>query len=326
MKYISIFSGIEAASVAFEPLGWEPIAFSEVDQFPCAVLKEHYPDVPNLGDIREVDWSPYRGAVDIVVGGSPCQSFSIAAAANRNSLDGESRLMFEYLRCIDEVRPRWVIWENVPGVFSTRDNAFGLLLDTLGEIGYQDISYRVLDAQFFGVAQRRRRVYVVGHLGGRGFRSAAVLFEQGCVSGHHPSSREKRQSIARTIALDAGGDSEPIAFDTTQLTSATNRSNPQSGDPCHTFTRHTDAPSICVQGSGDRHGVICMTDTQGKTAIGDIPHLTRHSSQDAPVVCVADDNGRAAVDVDICGSLKRGGGQPWIAKSSALCRRPTARE
>lgn len=89
MKYISIFSGIEAASVAFEPLGWQPIAFSKVDQFPCAVLKEHYPDVPNLGDIRQVDWSPYRGAVDLVIGGSPCQSFSIAAAANRNSLDGE---------------------------------------------------------------------------------------------------------------------------------------------------------------------------------------------------------------------------------------------
>lgn len=315
MRYLSIFSGIEAASVAFGPLGWEPVAFSEVDQFPCAVLAHRFPDVPNLGDIREVDWSPYRGAIDVVIGGSPCQSFSIAAAAGRTSLDGESRLMYEYLRCVDEVRPRWVIWENVPGVFSTRDNAFGLLLDTLGEIGYQDIAYRVLDAQFFGVAQRRKRVYVVARLGASGFRSAAVLFEQGSVSGHHPTSKEKRASLARTARQHSGGDSEPIAFDTTQLTSPTNRSNPQSGDPCHSFTRHSDAPSV-----------ICMTDTQGKTAIGDIPHITRHSSQDAPVVCVADDNGRAAVDIDVCGTLKRGGGQAWIASYAEPSRRATGRE
>ncbi len=116
MRYISLFSGIEAASVAWEPLGWEPVAFSEIDPFPCAVLAHRFPNVPNLGDICEIDWSPYHGAVDVVIGGSPCQSFSIAGG--RASLDGESRLMFEYIRAIHDIRPRWLIWENVPGVFS----------------------------------------------------------------------------------------------------------------------------------------------------------------------------------------------------------------
>lgn len=166
MRYISIFSGIEAASVAWADLGWEPVAFSEIDPFPSAVVKERFPDVPNLGDITKVDWSPYRGTVDVVVGGSPCQSFSIAGG--RESLDGESRLMFEYLRCVGDVLPRIVIWENVPGVLNTKDNAFGQLLGSLADLGYHDLAYRVLDAQFFGVAQRRRRVFVVAYLGGGG--------------------------------------------------------------------------------------------------------------------------------------------------------------
>lgn len=134
MRYVSVFSGIEAASVAFWDLGWEPMAFSEVDEFPCAVLAHRFPHVPNLGDIRKVDWKPYRGRVDLVVGGSPCQSFSIAG--KREGLQGESGLMFEFIRCVREVRPRWFLWENVPGALSSeRGAAFGQLLHGLADGG-----------------------------------------------------------------------------------------------------------------------------------------------------------------------------------------------
>ena len=203
MRYISVFSGIEAASCAWEPLGWEPVAFSEIEPFPCAVLQARYPDVPNLGDITQIDWSPYRGSVDVVVGGSPCQSFSIAGG--REGLDGESRLMYEYIRCVQDVRPRWLLWENVPGVFSIDGGrAFAILLDALAELGYS-LAWRVLDAQFFGVAQRRRRVFLVGHIGAGG-APAAVLFEPESVSGNTPSSREKRKELAARAGRGADGD------------------------------------------------------------------------------------------------------------------------
>lgn len=207
MRYVSVFSGIEAASVAWEPLGWEPMAFCEIDAFPSAVLAERYPDVPNLGDITKVNWGDFieaHGIPDVVVGGSPCQSFSIAGG--RESLDGESRLMFEYIRAVRDLRPRWLLWENVPGVLNTRDNAFVQLLDSLQELGY-GLAWRVLDAQFFGVVQRRRRVFLVGYLGDGG-APAAVLFEPESVSGNTQTSREKRQELAadaRSGAAGAGG-------------------------------------------------------------------------------------------------------------------------
>lgn len=120
IRYISLFSGIEAASCAWEPLGWEPVAFSEIEPFPCAVLAERFPNVPNLGDITEIDWKEVLekyGEVDLIVGGSPCQSFSVAG--KREGLSGESRLMFEYIRAVQEVRPRWFVWENVPGALTS---------------------------------------------------------------------------------------------------------------------------------------------------------------------------------------------------------------
>lgn len=117
VKYVSIFSGIEAATVAWHPLGWEPLAFSKIDPFPSTVLQHHYPDIPNLGDITKIDWRPYVGAADIVVGGSPCQSFSVAG--KREGLAGASGLMFEYIRAVRELRPRWFVWENVPGAFTS---------------------------------------------------------------------------------------------------------------------------------------------------------------------------------------------------------------
>lgn len=207
MRYISVFSGIEAASVAWEPLGWEPLAFCEIDEFPSAVLAHRFTDVENLGDITKADWKEViarHGRPDVVVGGSPCQSFSVAGG--RESLSGESRLMFEYIRALDEIRPRWFLWENVPGVLNTRDNAFAQLLGEVQKLGYGSLAWRVLDAQFFGVAQRRRRVFLVGRIG-EGGSAAAVLFEPESVRGDNPTSREKREALARAAGRGpaAGG-------------------------------------------------------------------------------------------------------------------------
>lgn len=164
MRYVSTFSGIEAASVAWEPLGWQPIAFSENDPFPSAVLKYRYPSIPNLGDITRIDWNEIARIhdTDLLVGGSPCQSFSIAGS--RTGLSGSSGLMWEYVRAVKELRPRWILWENVPGALSsTHGEDFRCLLQALDYIGYA-LAWRVLDAEFFGLAQRRRRLFLVGSL------------------------------------------------------------------------------------------------------------------------------------------------------------------
>lgn len=134
MKYISLFSGIEAASVAWKPLGWEPIAFCEFDKTPSKVLAKNFPNVPNLGDVTKVDWNQYYGATNIVVGGSPCQAFSVAGARKGlNDLRGQ--LMLEYLRACAEIDPEWIIWENVPGVLSSNGGRdFATLLNFVSKL------------------------------------------------------------------------------------------------------------------------------------------------------------------------------------------------
>ena len=205
MRYISLFSGIEAASVAWEPLGFEPIAFSEIDPFCSQLLAERFPSVPNLGDIKTIDWRPYHGKIDLVVGGSPCQAFSVAGPRT-GLLDERSALMLEYVRAVREVQPAWCLWENVPGVLSQDGGrAFAALQGQLEDCGYS-LAWRVLDAQFFGVAQRRRRVFLVGHADPR--CAAAVLFERESLLGDFASSKEARENLAaaaRRGAEKAGG-------------------------------------------------------------------------------------------------------------------------
>ena len=216
MRYISLFSGVEAATLAWEPLGWEPVVFAEIEPFPSAVLAHRWPDVPNLGDVTQVDWSKYRGTVDLVVGGSPCQAFSVAGK-REGLLDERSQLMLEYVRAVAEVKPRWFLWENVPGVLSQdKGRAFGTLLGEMEELGYS-CAWRVLDAQFFGVAQRRRRVFLVGCLGGGAGAAAAVLFEPESVSGNTQTSKQKREALAsdaRDRAADSGGSVTAFAQNT----------------------------------------------------------------------------------------------------------------
>lgn len=201
MRYLSTFSGIEAATVAWGPLGWEPLAFAEVDSFPSAVLAERFPGVENVGDVRLADWSRFRGSCDLVVGGSPCQSFSVAG--KREGLDGASGLMWEYVRCVRDVRPGAFLWENVPGALSSSKGAdFRCLLAAMDELGY-GMAWRVLDAQFFGVAQRRRRVFLVGCLGDPG-RACEVLFEPEGVPWDPGQGKEKREALAAGAGGGAG--------------------------------------------------------------------------------------------------------------------------
>lgn len=203
IRYGSVCSGIEAASVAWHPLGWRASFLSEIEAFPRAVLAHHYPDTPLHGDFTTIAAGQYD-PIDLLVGGTPCQSFSIAGL--RGGLDDDrGNLALEYLRLADRLRPRWLVWENVPGVLSSNGGRdFGAILGGMVELGY-GFAYRVLDAQFFGVAQRRRRVFVVGHLGDWR-RAAAVLFERHSLSGH-PAPRREAGKTAPTIPSrsSAGG-------------------------------------------------------------------------------------------------------------------------
>ena len=205
MRYLSLCSGVEAASVAWKGLGWTPVAFSEVAPFPCSVLKHHFPDVPNLGDMTRIRGEVCRGSVDLLVGGTPCQGFSIAG--KRGGLaDIRSGLAMHFVRLVAEIKPKWFLWENVPGAFFTaagRD--FGTFIRALDGVGYH-LAWRVLDAQFFGVPQRRRRVFLVGH-SSDWRHPAAVLFEPGCLRRDSPTGGKKRQDVTQALTgcLGAGG-------------------------------------------------------------------------------------------------------------------------
>ena len=434
MRYVSLFSGVEAASVAWGKLGWTPLAFSEVDPFACAVLAHRFPDVQNLGDVCGIDWEEFHGrngAIDVLIGGSPCQSFSIAG--NREGLEGASRLMFEYVRAIrDLVRvsggksPRYILWENVPGCLSSgKGKDFECLLDELEDCGYF-VGWRTLDSQFARVfdrssgrfrgpvPQRRRRVFLVGSLGGPS--AADILFERSCLFGNPPSGRKAREALAGEPAEGAGGSRcagfkwfagarakgigyedgtsptlsvsdghtpavltpwdvqskrivspsgispslqagtgegmniQPIVM-TTANTGA-NGSNVNMDGVSYTldqtnsnavFTQNTVAfeqnqraeVRLCggdgsvtgslssnpSQAKGQGMSLVCMSTGQAKSEVDDEMSPTLNAAHEQPIICIADDNGKAAVDENLCGSLKVGGGSPWIAAVHYVVRR-----
>lgn len=202
MQYLSVCSGIEAASVAWKPLGWKALAFSEVAPFPAAVLQHRFPDVPNLGDMtRWKDWE-INATVDLVVGGTPCQSFSIAGL--RGGLgDDRGNLALTYCRILAKFRPQWFVWENVPGVLSSHGGRdFGCIVGAMAELGYR-LAWRILDAQHFGVPQRRRRVFIVGH--SCDWRCPAeVLFEPEGVRRDFAESKESKPKVAALTANGVG--------------------------------------------------------------------------------------------------------------------------
>ena len=359
MRYGSICSGIEAASTAFAPLGWKAAWFSEIEKFPCAVLDHHYPDVPNHGDMTTIRDRILNGEIeapDMICGGPPCQSFSIAGL--RNSLsDDRGNLTLEYIKICDATdhirsttgrEPAWILYENVPGILSTNDNAFGAFLAGLagndGSIepgpkpptgkssafwrwskdkhvpkwpsaGVVDgptrcVAWRTLDAQHFGLAQRRKRVFVLARGGAGRWAAADALLPIIESSSWHPApSRGTGKGVAQDACSGTGSDrvegvdcenngvevgepmgplmkgfptgggrplpvvafaqnqlgelrisevagtlntnsnpsgrNTPMVFDPAQVTSVTNRSNPQPGDPCHTL--HRAEPPMLVR-------------------------------------------------------------------------------
>ena len=240
MRYGSVCSGIEAATVAWHSLGWEAAWLSEIEAFPSAVLAHHYPDVPNLGDMTKITPMILDGSVeapDVFVGGTPCQAFSVAGL--RNSLeDDRGQLSITYIHTLDAIdivrqsrgeQPCIAVWENVPGVLSTKDNAFGCFLAGLsGEddallpprgkwtnagcvVGpKRTVAWRVLDAQYFGVAQRRRRVFVVASAR-EDFSPPKVLFEFEGLRRDTAPSREKGKATTGNAPVCAsdGSDCSP---------------------------------------------------------------------------------------------------------------------
>jgi DNA (cytosine-5)-methyltransferase 1 len=201
MTYGSVCSGIEAATVAWSPLGWTPAWFAEIDSYCSKLLKHHYPTVINHGDFTEIT-QEQSGYIDLLCGGTPCQSFSVAG--RRGGLeDARGNLAIEFCHLAGRLRPRWIVWENVPGVLSSNGGRdFGSIIGALAELGY-GCAWRVLDAQFLGVPQRRRRVFVVGHLGDWR-RAAAVLLERESLCRDTPARRKAREEVAGSLGGGTG--------------------------------------------------------------------------------------------------------------------------
>lgn len=237
MRYLSLFSGIEAASVAWIPLGWECVGVAEIEQFPCKVLGHHYPSVPNLGDITNITKEQVEslGHIDLVVGGFPCQDLSVAGLRkglkNEDGSATRSGLFYTAMRIARWAKPRWILLENVPGLYSShkgddfaavvREMGGSSVSPTVPSAGWGTegvalgekalVEWATLDAQWFGVAQRRRRCFALADFGDWTSRPP-ILLEPESVRGDTPPSREKGQEvteIAGTLAANGGGTTRP---------------------------------------------------------------------------------------------------------------------
>ena len=271
MNYLSVCSGIEAASAAWHELGWNPVGFSEIERFPSQVLAHHYPSVPNLGDMTKYkEWE--IDTIGLLVGGTPCQSFSVAGL-RKGLEDPRGNLALTYVGILDRFRPKWFIWENVQGVLSSGNGRdFGAFLGAVAQLGY-GFAYRVLDAQYFGVPQRRRRVFVVGCSSGWELASK-VLFESESLRGNTPPSRETREEpasffesslaqyrqapVGGTLKASGGvlgGGSETFLTEVFETHPADSRVKPM-GEVCQTVTSRW--------GTGGGNVPIALQDVSGR--------------------------------------------------------------
>ena len=271
MKYLSICSGIEAASVAWHDLQWQAVGVSEIEPFPCALLQHRFPAVPNFGDMTtHANWNIEPGSVDLVVGGTPCQSFSVAGL-RAGMADPRGNLALTFLAIVNRLRPEWVVWENVPGVLSSNGGRdFGAFLGALVELGY-GFAYRILDAQHFGVAQRRRRVFVVANATDWR-RAATVLLEPEGLRGDPAPRRPSGQGAAASASgsLDAvsatvtskwaKGSGGPAGNECQNLVAApfVKAKRARSADDDETWQADRPAPTLSVFDSGDTRATVAI--------------------------------------------------------------------
>lgn len=331
LRYASVCSGIDAVTVAWQPLGLYPLWFSEIDPFANAVLAYHYPQVPNLGDMTRLASQVRRGtlcAPDILVGGTPCQSFSVAGM-RRGLADPRGALTLQYAELADAIdharvthdQPAAVlVWENVPGVLSDRANAFGCFL---GAISGEDrelhaagetwtnagciygpqrtVAWRVLDAQYFGVAQRRKRVFVVASARDD-FDSGAVLFESDSVrrdSSPSPQLRENTPQVAASGATGSGRGADNTTGNDAQAASSVGFGGGNTRGPIDV--------AACLTGGGPKNDFETETFSM-QSLTGTVSHpLTGATS------VIEDGNGRGVPIVASHYQLKRGGGSTCYA-------------
>lgn len=338
ISYGSVCSGIEAATTAWHPLGWSPRWFAEIEPFPSAVLAHHWPEVPNLGDFTLIRDKIAEGAVeapDVLVGGTPCQAFSVAGL--RQSLDDKrGQLTLEFVRLADAIdsarsfrgqRPVTVVWENVPGVLNTPDNAFGCFL--AGLVGEDDpleppggrwtnagyvrgprraVAWRILDAQYFGVAQRRRRVFVVASAGA--VCPEKVLFEFDGVRRDSPPSREAGQGIAHDVAPGVGASGRGV-----ERPGETRGQDPVVAVQAFAIQERAAHPNLNAGpgGKGYQEGVAYTLEArhhvQACAVTGDVFHTLRAEGFDASEDGIGRGVGAVAVAFQP-GNLSRGAGAP----------------
>ena len=259
MKYLSICSGIEACTVAWDPLGWEAQGFSEIEDFRAEVLKYHYPEVKNYGDFTKIKKEDIGEETDVLVGGTPCATFSIAGL--RKGLDEDrGNLALEFIKLVERINPTWVIWENVFGVLSSnKGEDFATFLGALAELGY-GFAYRVLDTQYVrtqrfprAIPQRRRRLFVVGHI--RDWRyPSEVLFDSEEVSKDFRPSRRKK----KTTSEELGKSTEKESIEPYIIRQSHTKSN---GKPYK-----NDGSSFTLTASDKYAVTIFETNTPDKTA------------------------------------------------------------
>lgn len=384
--YGSVCSGIEAATVAWHPLGWRAEWLAEIEPFPSAVLDHHYPDVPNLGDMTKLSAMVLAGKIaapDVLVGGTPCQAFSVAGM-REGLADPRGALTIKYVELADAtdlIRTRRgepeavIVWENVPGVLSDKGNAFGCFLGALAgedcelqpsgkrwaDAGCvygpkRTIAWRILDAQYFGLAQRRRRVFVVASARA-GFDPAAVLFERDSVRRDTAPSRKAGQDAAICPALRAGGNStggdrppgtDVDTADSLQVVSVHGTQDPDvRHDQAHTLGRNSGQENavFAIQAGALRTNPLSGPDGVGIQAdhaytlearaevqavcvTGDITHTLKADGFDGsedgtgrgqPIVAAFHENQRAELTLnDIAGTVKCAGGKPGQGYPAAM--------